>query len=68
MIRGRRMQFGLVECVTSLMIGWEDNTEEWCLCVIWVLFSIGILKIVPATSNRGVCCGTPTALTAAVKW
>ena len=29
MIRGRRTQFGLVECVTSLTIGWEDSTEEW---------------------------------------
>ena len=59
------MQFGLVECVTSLTIGWEDNTKEWWWGVIWKLFSVGVLKIVPAVSNRGVCFGTPIALTAA---
>ena len=59
------MQFGLVECVMSLTIGWEDNTEEWWWGVIWKLVSVGFLKIVPAASNRGVCFGTPIALTAA---
>ena len=42
----------------SLTIGWEDNTEEWWWGVIWILFSVGVLKIVPAASNRGVCFGT----------
>ena len=41
----------------SLTIGWEDNTEEWWWGVIWILFSVGVLKIVPAASNRGVCFG-----------
>ena len=37
-------------------------------CYLDILFSVGVLKIVPATSNRGVCFRTPTALTAAEKW
>ena len=68
MISGRIVQFGLVECVMILTSGWEDNTDEWWWGVIWILFSVGVLKIVPAASNRGVCFGTPTALTAAERW
>ena len=67
MIIERRVQFGLVELVMSLTSGWEDNTEEWWWGVSWMLFSVGVLKMVPAASNRGVCFGTPTALTAAEK-
>ena len=47
--------------------GWEDNTEEWWWGVIWILLTVGVLKTVPAASNRGVCFRTPTALTAAEK-
>ena len=49
----------------DLTSGWEDNIEEWWWGVIWILLSAGVLEIVPAASNRGVCFGTPTALTAA---
>ena len=68
MIRARRVQFGLVERVMNLTSGWEYNTEEWWWGVICILFSLGVLKMVPAASNRGVCFRTPTALTAAEKW
>ena len=44
------------------------NTEEWWWGVICILFSLGVLKMVPAASKRGVCFRTPTALTAAEKW
>ena len=47
----------------NLTSGWEDNVEEWWCGVIWILFSFGVLKMV-----RGVCFGTPTALTAADNW
>ena len=42
--------------------------EVWWCGVIWILFSVGFLEMVPAVSNRGVCFGTPTALTAAENW
>ena len=37
----------------------------WWRGVMGILCSVGFLEIVPAISNRGVCLGTPTALTAA---
>ena len=42
--------------------------EVWWCGVIWILLSVGFLKMVPAVSKRGVCFGTPTALTAAENW
>ena len=39
----------------------------WCRGVMGILCSVCFLNIVPAVSNRGVCLGTPTALTAADK-
>ena len=51
-----------------LTSGWEDNTDEWWCGDIWILLSVVVLKTVPATSNKGVCFRTPTALTAAENW
>ena len=65
MIMGRRIQFGCVECVSSLTSGCVDRIEVWWRGVMGMLCSVGFLVIVPAVSNRGVCLGTPTALTAA---
>ena len=30
-----------------LTSGWEDNTDEWWWGVIWILFAVGVLEMVP---------------------
>ena len=62
MIRGRRIQFGLLEWVSNLTSGWEYSIEVWWCGVMGILCSVVFLEMVPAVSNREVCFGTPTAL------
>ena len=45
MIRGRRIQFGLLERVSNLTSGWEYSMEVWWCGVKGILFSVGVLEM-----------------------
>ena len=56
-------QFGVVVLAMSLMIGCDLRISERCSGIIRIVLVFGLLKMVPAASNKGVCLGMPTKFT-----